>query len=238
MNIKYGLDTLQTVIYTNSVDFSDKLKIAQELTKIKTIKFTGEPTILPLPINAPLEIPRIILKTDDEKYNLNSSPSRTDLIFHEKSTDKAGIPTILTKDASSLLINATVDIFETIKSFTANVSRAAVVVKLIVKFDKSAKEFLQENLLKKMENNPYEVNLGLLFKEKLESFKINKWHRFITLRNNKNPADDSALQFSIDINTLTEVDYKFSTDKIKDFYHKAMREISKDMANYFVDKNK
>lgn len=44
--------------------------------------FNGMPQVIPLPPGAPQEIPSVILKSEDNKYNCNISGSRIDLIFN------------------------------------------------------------------------------------------------------------------------------------------------------------
>ncbi|MEN9491790.1 MAG: hypothetical protein RJA63_2239 [Pseudomonadota bacterium] len=46
--------------------------------------FDGMPQIIPLPFEAPHEIPRVTLRSSNDKYNCNISTSRIDLIFNEQ----------------------------------------------------------------------------------------------------------------------------------------------------------
>lgn len=48
--------------------------------------FDGMPQIIPLPFEAPHEIPRVTLRSNNDKYNCNIAASRIDLIFNEQGT--------------------------------------------------------------------------------------------------------------------------------------------------------
>lgn len=230
MKIKYGLDSLQTVIFVSSLDFTDKLDIAQNLKKIKSINIGGEPAVIPLPNDAPLEIPRIMLKSIDQSYSINASPSRIDVIFKNKKYDKDGIPTISAKDISLNLINSTKEIAEILKNkYHAIINRVALITRILIKMDSSSKDYLKKAFLAKLSEIPYEINMAFLYRQDLGVYKVNKWKRFETLRSLKNIKDDTALSFAIDINTLGEINYKFTPDSIEDFIKKASVNIDKDI---------
>lgn len=233
MNVKFGFEALQVAIFTRSLDLTDKLEVAQALRKLKTINFEGEPTIFPLPEDAPLEIPRIILKSKDNSFALNISPIRTDLIFQSQKSAESDLPNGELSTIEKQIIPTILEVFEILsKNFSANVSRAAVIAKIIAKLDMSSKEFLQKTYIQKMTTTPYEIKTHFLFKEKLGDFQINKWKRLETLRNKKNLEDDSALLFALDINTLLEIDYKFTPKNLEDFYKKAMGLIENEMKEF------
>lgn len=210
MNI--GTESIQVVVYTSSLDLSNKLKLAEGLSKVKAITFDGEPMILPIPEDAPLEFPRITLRTKDGFYSLSIAPSRTDIFYQEKDTTEYGIDKKQVLEIREKLINAVSEIIEIVtKDFAANINRIAVVTKQIIKLETSSKDFLQGKLIQELDYKPEEIKLAFLSKETLGDFKINKWHRLDTLRNKKDPSDDRALGLVYDINTLAEIEYKFTS---------------------------
>lgn len=230
MKIIYGLESLQSVLFVNSLDFTNKLQLAQDLQKTKSINIGGDPTVLPLPNDAPLEIPRIMLKSNDQTYNVNAGPSRIDILFKNKSYDKDGIPQSDSKAVAKQIIETTLEINEIIvKKYRAQVNRSALIARVLIKLDVSSKEYLYKKFIKKPSDQPFEVNLAMLYRKELGKFKVNKWKRFETLRNIKNPDDESALSLILDINSLPEIDYKFSKETISDFLSKASVEIDKDI---------
>lgn len=236
--MKIGLETAQLVLFTNSLDISDKLTLAQELKGIDPIKLDGEPTIFPLPLNAPLEIPRIVLRDKSGKVVLSVSPIRTEMSIanSENQVDKIGVPTLKTDEISTYLIPTVEKIVKLyISKYLVNISRAALVTRQIIKFDQSAHKFLEKKGLTQSKNKPYESKVSLLYKEQVGLYKINRWNTIETLRNKKNQSDDSALAFILDINTESEVDYKFNIKTIKDFYTRALELVSKE-TNIFTKK--
>ena len=178
-----GLDLLQMAIFTSSLDLSDKLGLARELSGLKTISFKGEPTILPLPENAPAELPRIILKDQDELFALNIAPARTDLFYKSKDFDEQDIPKKKLQDVESQIIDSMIEISSVLKNkFTSHIHRAAIVVNYLVKLKQSSREFLSNNFLKKnVMQKPYDMQLHFGNKKAIDGFKINEWVRFNTL---------------------------------------------------------
>lgn len=230
MKIKYGLESLQSVLFVSALDFTNKLQLAQDLKGIKSVDISGDPTVLPLPNDAPLEIPRIMLKSTDQTYNVNAGPSRIDILFKNKDYDKDGISQSDPEAVTKQIIQTTLEINEVIvKKYRAEVNRLALIARVLIKFDISSKEYLQKKFIKKPVEQPFEINLAMLYRKDLKNFKVNKWKRFETLRNIKNPSDESAISLILDINTLPEINYKFTKDAINEFLMKASTEIDKDI---------
>lgn len=234
--MKVGLETIQLVIFTNSLDLSDKLAIAQDLKEIAPIKFDGEPTIFPLPLNAPLEIPRIVLRDKLGKVMLNVSPIRTEIsmVNSESQVDDLGVPRLKIRDVSTTYLTPTIEkiVKLYVDKYLVNISRAAIVTRQIIKLDQSAQEFLKYKGLTMSKSKPYESKISLLHKEAIDTYKINKWNTIETLRNKKNQSDDSAIAFILDINTQIEVNYKFNAKTIREFYTKAIDLVSKETDNF------
>lgn len=223
-----GLDLLQMVIYTSSLDLSDKLGLAQELRRgVKAISiFEGEPTILPLPEDSPSELPRIILKNQDGSFSLNISPARTDLFYKSKDFDEQGISKIKLQNIEAEMIDSIIEIATLLRTkFTSHIHRAAIIVNHLVKLKESSRDFLSNNFLKKnvVVDKPYDIQLNFGNKKTIDGFKINEWVRFHTLRSKKNPEDDTAFMFILDINSLVEVDYNFIEANLKSFFEKSFR---------------
>jgi len=62
--------------------------------------FDGMPQIIPLPMQAPSEIPRVILNSSNARYSCTIAASRIDLIFNEVGASEADWPEI-TQDFSA-----------------------------------------------------------------------------------------------------------------------------------------
>ncbi len=235
-----GLDLLQLVIFTSSLDLSDKLALARELSGIKSITLKGEPTVFPLPESAPTDLPRIILNNQDESYTLNVAPARTDLFYKSKDFDEQGIPKIKLQDVEPQIIDGMIEISSSLRSkFSSRIHRAAIVMNYLVKLKQSSIEFLSNNFLKKnVIDNPYDIQLNFGNKKAIDGIKINEWVRFHTLRSKKNPEDDTAFMLILDINSLVEVDYDFTESKLKNFFEQSFRLANKEVKIFGGNKYK
>lgn len=221
------MDSLQLVLFTNSLDISDKLKLAQEVQAFNKVKLDGEPIVLPLPQDAPLEIPRIMLKNKTGNINVNIAPSRTDIFLLDNPATQQGIQNNDLDKIGEEAIPIGIDVFNVITNkYSANVHRSAIVVKLIVELDMDSKDFLQKTLFVKRKDSPHEMKAGLLFKTVIASkFKVNKWINFESLRGKVDPTKATALSFSVDINSQPEVDYKFNNITLTAYFSEAYKEI-------------
>ena len=80
----FKVTTAQFVLFIDPLpDNSNKLDLAQKITQGTGNIFDGPPTILPIPNDAPQEIPRIILKDNTNTLNCNVCINRIDLLFKE-----------------------------------------------------------------------------------------------------------------------------------------------------------
>lgn len=233
MEYKIGTEKLQLTAYIATIEFSDKLKIAQEIRSVRAIEFNGEPTILPVPDDTPLDIPRIILKSKDEKFILNLSYTRIDLYYQGIETTQEQIPTTLSQAVKQQLLACIKEVSEIlISKFSASFYRAAIVDNQIVKLTIGSKDYLQTFMLKKTNVTPYEIKIANLYKEDLGVYKINRWERFDTLRNKVNLDDDKGLRYILDINTASEIKYDFDSEKLVEYFKMALELISKQTKKY------
>lgn len=235
MNLNFGINTFQLTLFLTAFDLKDKLLLAQQLRTLKSIDLNGEPTLLPLPVSAPIEIPRIILKSEDNSYGMNISLNRVDLIFKNKDKTEEGIPSIKItniKETTIKSIQEIYDIFE--KKYSANINRGAVIARHIIKLKTDSKSFLESKLLQPLKTKPFEIKIALLYKEKLghNDFEINKWHRVDSLRNKDDNKDDTAIAFTHDINTIPETNYNFSNGKLSKFYNLTTDLIEKEINQF------
>lgn len=233
MEYKIGTEKLQLTAYIATIEFSDKLKIAQEIRSVRAIEFNGEPTILPVPDDTPLDIPRIILKSKDEKFILNLSYTRIDLYYQGIETTQEQIPTALSQAVKQQLLACIKEVSEIlISKFSASFYRAAIVDNQIVKLTIGSKDYLQTFMLKKTNITPYEIKIANLYKEDLGVYKINRWERFDTLRNKVNLDDDKGLRYILDINTASEIKYDFDSEKLVEYFKMALELILKQTKKY------
>ena len=72
---------LFAAVFTPEFTISSSLKIANIVVDLLGEYVGEEPTILPVPKDAPSELPRIVFSSSDKKWFLNISPERINLFF-------------------------------------------------------------------------------------------------------------------------------------------------------------
>ena len=78
------------VIFTPEFNIANSLKPANDAMELLGERLDGSSSILPVPQNAPAEIPRIQMVSKDKKWTLTISLARTDLI-HSPAVDDAEV---------------------------------------------------------------------------------------------------------------------------------------------------
>ncbi len=237
--MKLGLASLQGVLFINNLNLTDKLFVAQLLGKLKSIDFSNNPTVLPLPPDAPLEVPRIILRSNDGVFNLNISPTRIDLFYNNKQSDKEDVPVGDIKEIEKKIIEILKEISEIlITKLSVNIPRLAVVSNYLIKLKESSKKYMLSKFMKEgVVGDVKEIQLNFLTNKEVNKYKLNEWIKFNTLRNLKNVKDDTAVLLSIDLNSLTEINYNFSNDSIDEFLKICFSLIQKEMDLYITSKS-
>lgn len=230
--LKSSLNRLQAVLFVKSLDLSNPLSLAIFFKEDKTLPFDGPEAVLPVPADAPLEIPRIILKSNDGVFSCNVSPNRIDLFFNEMGQSKIPSDEVV-KKVKKYLCTINKDIQD---NFNAESHRIAMVADTVTELSISSRDFLKRHYLKEnVVKNVFEAQLSFLSKEKLGDFKINKWVRINTLRKKTDPKDDKAVQVIFDINTLQEIDYDISSRSINQFIDLAYKKIKSSLDSVLED---
>ncbi len=233
-----GYNSIQGVLFVNSLDLTDKLKIAQALSGLQNLTLDDNPAILPIPADAPMELPRIILRSNDGLFSLSISPMRIDLTYASK-TNEDGFPiedstiegkfSIILGEIAEVLIN----------KLSASIPRIALVVNVVVSLTESSKDFLFKKFIKDdVLESPYEMQLNFLMKKEIDKYKVNQWLRINTLRNQKNLDDDSALLFILDTNSVQEVNYNYDKTLVKNFVKQLFALSEKEINRYVKDGSK
>jgi len=213
--VNIRLDQVQLVLFSSIIAIVDKLKIANALNEVLSGILNGDPVILPIPEEAPLEIPRIQLKSKDDHYNLSIAKNRLDFIFRYKEEDEKTlfpVPGFLEK---FLVIY---------RYFKENIytqfSRSAMVTDWIIELEKSpgAEHLLSKYIRQEVPiREPFELELHCLTKESIAGINVNKWIRIKSARKISEPKQNKFIAFHIDINTLAEEAYEFDEELLQRF---------------------
>jgi hypothetical protein len=231
MNLKpksnaFEINAIQSIIITRAPQGWTSKELARLLSGFSD-QFDAPPTILPLPTEAPAELPRVILRSSDLHWIAEMAASRVTFRWIKmKETSQLGIPEFEARYLSFF------DTFLAIQPI--QVSRLAFAINRHSVVQDPAELLMgmlhQEELLRKIQNpENFELHIHLI-KKLAETFTVNEWTRFKSgqLTIPDTPVRRAAL-IEHDVNTVDEPasDVTFSMVDIKRFMSAAAVEIEK-----------
>lgn len=204
---------LQSAFFVTNVDLSDKLDVANKVKKELDI-LDGDPTILPVPNDALLEIPRIILTSKNKAFSCNISSERIDFVINKSKLTELNIDLeeeILKKsEILSKLIN---------KSLSWSVHRLALISQFKYKPEIGTLNFMKSLLSEQFGADSAELEIHRLKHIKVGNIKSNQWVRLLS-QNSGMPNE--FIRILSDINTLKTEKYSFTEDSSKLFFNSAL----------------
>lgn len=215
---------VQLALFVASLDLSNKLDFANKINKVVDGQFDGEPVLLPVPDSAPQEIPRIMLRSKDEKDQLQISLSRIDFILNLKSetTEK---PSLIYANAYKKIQKITNLL---ISDFSLSIDRIGLITSFTT-HDKQSLEkvykFIKEKSINREGNKG--IQLHLYFQEKLDKFLVNKWVRVIA--NQAQKTEDNYF-VNVDYNTVDSA--KYDLNDLESFYKNVVKSTLADIDAY------
>lgn len=225
----FKLNYLQVSIFTPFTSFH-KSKILERLMTTFTDLFNGNTLAVPIPEDAPKEIPRIILNSADGKFKLQVAQNRVDF-FRYRKDDDAEIDTRRILDISSRVLKEYKDCTHSV------IGRLALVAvrSLENKNPGSALacHFCKDKWTAKLFNRPDNFEIHSHRRYTLYGFSLNSWVRCVTgsLVENK----ERIILVTQDINTLAEEleQRDFSIKQLKSFLGIAHRKQGRILREYF-----
>lgn len=206
--LDFKVQKIQFALFPKNFNPIDKSKIASELKSKTGGIFDGPETILPLPIDAPLEIPRIMLQSKNGEYVCNIAIPRIDLFQNVNASKKFEE----VKDEFLDKVKKVASYF--IQDQGITIGRMGFVVEFIADTEKSPAILLRDNLIKdgayfKSIEKIRSVLLAFTENYTLGDFELNKQIMFDSL---KSTTSKEFLLLRYDNNTLAE---KFNENNIK-----------------------
>lgn len=187
----------QFSIFTPALLFS-KNKILEKIISKYADVFSGDTVSIPLPPDAPKDIPAIILHSTDNKFKMEIAESRLNIYCNEKGEDEINLKSFL-----EFCMKIIEDYIECTKPV---IGRLALVTVKCVENDNPgltlAKHFCQEKWIKAPFNRPENFELHSHKKYDLKEFHINSWVRCKTA--NLSIGNKPVVLVTQDINTLAE----------------------------------
>ena len=226
------LNSFQVAFFCNNISFGNKLDYASKIIKATDEVFDGEPAILPIPVNAPPEIPRIVVRSKDKKFICNTSVNRVDLIFNPKNDTE--------RDLSSIQNNYFDVLIQIInylnEEYRVKIFRMGIVANIIIELEESSNSFIVKKYLKdnSLISNTYITQLHFLNKIKLlNRYEANRWLRLITLRKLDDTENDKALNITIDTNTLQDENHDFDRELVTMIFKDALKDMQDLISKHF-----
>jgi hypothetical protein len=232
---QFSVTRLLGVLFTPDLNIGNYIKMLNIAVSLTGEKFDGQPTILPIPQDAPPDIPRLQLSSKDKKWGLNISLTRTDLLhvsdpFKSDDIDKV-------RGFSSLCS----DFFTRFqKSIDLRVQRLAFVTDRILR-QKSPSDYIVEKFCRPELgqeglpfNNTKSFELHSLKKYQWEGFNVNSWVRLKSAVHG--PEKFPVVLLLNDINTLPKEEdpsKQFTSDDIKRFFENVTNHIKGIVDKYF-----
>jgi len=222
---------VQATVFTPSFIFSTS-EILKKLIELTSDMLDGDPTVLPLPEDAPHEIPRITLESKEKTYRLEVAPARISFFQNKIKEEDKVEPQEFVQRAGEVLINL-------LNSIGVNCGRIAAVINRFSYQDNPGKEialhFCKDNFIEAPFDRPSEFELHSLRKyDFLQSVKVNSWVR---IRSGGIKPEDGLFRPVVfahqDINTLAEETKTYNSEEILSFYKGVCSEFDKILKLYF-----
>lgn len=215
------------------ISLSDRIGVAQSLNKATKNLFSGEQTILPIPDDAPPEIPRVILGSKDKIFSCHVSPRRLEFSLEQKKGENKRL-----KEVQDEFLSQLANIAHVVKKeLGVKVERIGIVVNSAMFPEEPSVDFLTKKFLRSGTiMDPRELNLNFLHKFTLGGFKVNRWHRFRCLspEGKETLEAANALLITTDVNTILEIKYDFSVEQISVFCPQVFTFMESDLESFFA----
>jgi hypothetical protein len=202
---------VQHVIFHGGVDLKKKAQTIVDLNAATSDLFSGDPIILPIPNDAPPEIPRMELSSADRQWILRVAKQRVDLFFTPRKDD----PQVELPADTFTLCAAVFGFF--IERLQAQVSRASLVETWAVPVDEgTAAEFLERTYIRPDSPIPRvdDLELHYLERDTIGGFEANLWTRISVTRKIVDDRSLEGVKFLLDANTIAERDYVFDREML------------------------
>lgn len=210
-----GINVLQSAFFINNINFLNKLDLANNFLKIINKLGEADPIVLPIPDDAPKEIPRILINTKDKRINLTISADRIDFVIkdiqlHEADLKLEEIYQTYTNEIASVIIN----------ELKIGVVRLAQISQFIQKPKGDILSSFKNKISDEFMNNARELQLHRLKVIQIDELSVNHWVRMIS--DNSKP-ESQVLVVNSDVNTtLTEKMDLFDIKKVEGFFKLAI----------------
>lgn len=219
---QFKFHSIQFVLFPESFNMPEPNKRSEFIAKFKEKFSDAQETVLPIPNDAPQDIPTMILSLKNS-YDIRFARKRIDLNFNSNSKEEKSIEKIFSSEfkplASKLVKTIEDNLADTIK-----IEGVGCIIRSYIEVEQSASKF--ENIINNDSelfdfSDNSELMVRNLKKDNLEITEKNlRIHEIILMKNQK-IGDNDALFVEFDMNTLPEEYFKLDQwDSIEKFLDK------------------
>ncbi len=213
--VELNLARLQTAVFLTSLDTTRKLDLALTIRQASDELLDADPLMLPIPSHAPLDMPRLQIKSGDGYWTCQVTGNRLDLIF-EIPNDKLGIA------ESAQTIHRQAQILSSLwedlqRNFGAAANRMGLVSRFVGPLDNAVEVLRERFLLASNAPEPHELQLHVLHKMTLGDTPVNRWTRCFSAASSPLPGTQGWIQVEIDVNTMPDHPFTVTPSSLTDF---------------------
>jgi len=213
--IELDLVRLQTALFLASLDITQKLDLATTIRDASHGLLIADPLLLPIPADAPSELPRLQIKSSDRYWMYQVSGNRFDFVF-ELPPNKRGtaeFAEIIEKQAQ--MGSA---IWEAIQpKFNASGNRIGIMSQFVSSPENPVQLLRSRFMSSSDAPEPHELQLHVLHKMASGAITVNRWTRCVAGEPPSRAEAQGSLRVEIDINTLPEQSFGLTSAKILNF---------------------
>lgn len=231
--LDFQVATYQASMWTPDVSVSGA-KLLRSLPEEWFELFDGEPTVLPIPNDAPREVPRLLLASADEAWRCEVSSERVNVFWRRTSRDA-------TEPTADEFFNRASGFLEAYKGIDdPRAGRLAGLVHRIVEHgspaeflvDRFCKPEVSDGLLRDLDS--FELHAHKRFNLS-DSFRVNSWVRSKTGFANEDGKSYPIVLLEQDLNTLNEelAERSFNVEELRRYFSLLPNEFSSILRLYF-----
>ncbi len=196
----------------------------------QTRVFDADPMILPMG-NAPPPVPRIVMKSRDERYTCEIALEHLHFIYNDTRQQRRTLDSLY-PEYRETLHRAVV---AAMAGIGAPIVRLGFVTRHIIEPGESANQWMRKTYLQGSRiPEAFETHLHVLHRFEMEAFRVNRWIKLWTLRDPQHPENDPAAMLEMDVNTLPEPGVQFDRSAIVDFYLNAFDQTEKGVKQFLL----
>lgn len=220
MPLDFQFLRIQTALFLSTIDLTDRLTMAVAIREASENMLSGEPVMLPVPVDAPGEIPRLRLNEAEGNWACQVAPKRLDFFFEcsleQMERDE---PT----DVMEIHFKLTTDVWNQLQDqFRAKAHRIGLITRVGAEVSR-ASSLLRETFLRTASfDSSHKLEVHALHKLKMKEYDVNRWVRLRASQGQSDGNDSSKLFIDTDINTLPQHRLDLSTENVTRFLREAL----------------